>query len=327
MTTKFNLIQKIYPDLKEDPPIWYKRLQCRPPHGYINGVLFVLLAIAGVLGMLAGSIWDLPVDQFLYHPEALWASIFAFIGPLPAFWALGTASLLLLQASKEKHFPWSVSVSISVIALAISIYKCVDLMSKVCSLSTWVMAVISLLAVYLPSWLLFTFLRGKIQPETLVYFAFFLLAVVLLETVLITLIKDVRGRPRYYFLISESKAEFEPWYLFGSVQKETLSALLSPDKDVFRSFPSGHTGSSACILAFCAIPLLTNRKVSLTPVLSASLIWIVLTAISRLVLGMHFISDVSAGFLIGLAAFAICYWFFFSRFKSRHPERTCSCQQ
>ena len=69
-----------------------------------------------------------------------------------------------------------------------------------------------------------------------------------------------------------------------------------------QSFPSGHTmlatyGYGALLLAF--LPLLPGRLHR--PAIGAWLLMVALIAFSRLGLGVHFISDVLGGFVLGLA--------------------------
>lgn len=66
-----------------------------------------------------------------------------------------------------------------------------------------------------------------------------------------------------------------------------------------RSFPSGHTASAGSLLALVAAPLLIEMKGSKKLLIRVVCIsFIVLTALSRMVLGMHFASDVLCGFII-----------------------------
>jgi undecaprenyl-diphosphatase len=77
---------------------------------------------------------------------------------------------------------------------------------------------------------------------------------------------------------------------------------------VSSSFPSGHAMSAATVymtVAYLAARL-QRRHISRVLTLIAAVIVVVLIAISRLYLGVHYPSDVAAGVLIGIAWAALC---------------------
>lgn len=74
------------------------------------------------------------------------------------------------------------------------------------------------------------------------------------------------------------------------------------------SFPSGHAGVSLAVygtIAFIAARHLTSIRARLA-VLVAAAILILLIGFSRLYLGVHFLTDVIAGFSLGLAWVTLC---------------------
>lgn len=111
-----------------------------------------------------------------------------------------------------------------------------------------------------------------------------LLAVVLGESSITGLLKDLFGRER---------PDFIPHLIYSS------SA----------SFPSGHAASAAAVyLTFgFAITNLMTRKVLRYYSLGAALLIIFLIGVSRVYLGVHYPSDVVAGWCVG-AAWASAVW-------------------
>ncbi|WP_263080598.1 bifunctional DedA family/phosphatase PAP2 family protein [Endozoicomonas sp. Mp262] len=75
------------------------------------------------------------------------------------------------------------------------------------------------------------------------------------------------------------------------------------------SFPSAHTAQATFVLLWLGIQL--SKSLAHVPkvlVLSTSLMLVFLTGLSRLVLNVHWVGDVAAGFLLGLAGlFVVCY--------------------
>jgi undecaprenyl-diphosphatase len=72
------------------------------------------------------------------------------------------------------------------------------------------------------------------------------------------------------------------------------------------SFPSGHAAGAAAVYGVVAVVLVrgTNRQVRMA-VISAAAIVIAAVAASRVLLGVHYPSDVTAGILAGVASLAI----------------------
>jgi membrane-associated phospholipid phosphatase len=85
--------------------------------------------------------------------------------------------------------------------------------------------------------------------------------------------------------------------MIGKSARDSFEGIL--DHDEFKSFPSGHTASAAYILTLITlknvIPALRGQEKILT---IAGFVWIILTAIARIVSGAHFLTDVTFGFLI-----------------------------
>ncbi len=80
------------------------------------------------------------------------------------------------------------------------------------------------------------------------------------------------------------------------------------------SFPSGHTASAVVAFGFCAYLLARVSQKALYKILISvfAAVLIGLVAVSRIYLGVHFLSDVIAGFLVGgfwlLAGIALHAW-------------------
>ncbi len=76
------------------------------------------------------------------------------------------------------------------------------------------------------------------------------------------------------------------------------------------SFPSGHAAAAMALYGFCIYLALGTGKISLLRVTLTSLFGalILLVGFSRLYLGVHYPSDVFAGYAIGLAWIALSIW-------------------
>jgi membrane-associated phospholipid phosphatase len=90
------------------------------------------------------------------------------------------------------------------------------------------------------------------------------------------------------------------------------------------SFPSGHASVSLAVygtLGYIAARHLTTRRAQLAS-LGAAAVLVLLIGFSRLYLGVHFLSDVIAGFSIGIAWVAFCVVLLHLRLRLRARRQT-----
>ncbi len=118
-----------------------------------------------------------------------------------------------------------------------------------------------------------------------------------LAMVLINIIKPIWGRVRF----REMKEPFDMFTAWFIPQFNRFSAYEDP-----KSFPSGHTGNSAVIFVITLLPLLfdklKDKKVLFTVIAFA---WTFMVAISRIIMGAHFASDVTMGGTITFVCFIL----------------------
>ncbi|MCF0258353.1 MAG: phosphatase PAP2 family protein [Erysipelotrichaceae bacterium] len=112
-------------------------------------------------------------------------------------------------------------------------------------------------------------------------------------------LKNVFSRPRPYKLFQDTDAAFVPWF---QIPVRGLSLAAYPAEEAYYSFPSAHAISVMPLVCFLPaltlfIPKLRPYKIQLA---AAGLTVAVLVIASRMILGSHFLSDVSTGAVISL---------------------------
>ena len=117
----------------------------------------------------------------------------------------------------------------------------------------------------------------------------------------VTLLKSIFHRPRFRTLSDPffSEITFHNWWQRCSNYKD-LMALYNVSKEEFKSFPSGHAGATLLLSLTAAFaPLLDNRikKNHLVLFYSGAVITL-LVCYARILVGAHFLSDVSMGALL-----------------------------
>lgn len=107
---------------------------------------------------------------------------------------------------------------------------------------------------------------------------------------IIQAMKIIWGRPRFISL-SDPSVSFEPWF--------HISGLVFSD-DLYKSFPSGHTGAAAMIFWITLLPYV-DPKLKKGRLWGLAIVYTALIAVSRIMAGMHYISDVMAGCAVTLS--------------------------
>ena len=114
-----------------------------------------------------------------------------------------------------------------------------------------------------------------------------------------------RPRPRLLFAGYEG-IEFSPWYHKFSGAEQLMSKY-DIGKDAFKSFPSGHSLQAASVLvAFYGLSIVypgLRQKLGVALVVEIVFSFVVMAC--RMILGAHFLSDVSMGALVSVAAFFV----------------------
>lgn len=117
----------------------------------------------------------------------------------------------------------------------------------------------------------------------------------------VTLLKGIFHRPRYRTLSLYEGIEYHSWWQRCSNYKDLMAAY-GVSKEEFKSFPSGHAGASAVFMLCAAfLPLLDKKYEKLSLILFYSgFAWVLFVSFTRILVGAHFLSDVSMGGILTL---------------------------
>ncbi|GAC1442870.1 MAG: hypothetical protein NVS3B26_06780 [Mycobacteriales bacterium] len=130
-----------------------------------------------------------------------------------------------------------------------------------------------------------------------------------LVSVALVAVLVLRGRRRSGLYLAACVAGA---YLLSAAGKSLVGRSRPVFSDAFAhargaSFPSGHaTGSAAFYLALAVVALSVLRRPPRGALLAAAIIVPVVVAATRVVLGVHYVSDVAAGLLIGWGWTSAC---------------------
>ena len=132
-------------------------------------------------------------------------------------------------------------------------------------------------------------------------------AVLVVSFVAVEIVKNFMGRPRPRVLFAGYEGiEFCPWYRKSSGAEGFMEAY-GLERDAFKSFPSGHSLQAASFLAaFYGLSLVyPGLRQKLGIALAVEVVFSLAVMSCRMILGAHFLSDVSMGALVSVVAFLV----------------------
>ena len=149
------------------------------------------------------------------------------------------------------------------------------------------------------------YLLGKKSDNPNLWLVYIVLAIAIFLALIpgVSALKTIFHRPRYRFLELTGES-FYPWWKPCKNYKELLESYQSigVSKEEFKSFPSGHAGATAVSMLFAMALPLVNRKYEKyqLPIFYGAFAWTLLVMFTRMLVGAHFLSDVSVGILLTL---------------------------
>lgn len=290
--------------------------------------IFLALLIPGLLGMVIGSFCDYNLDALVFNPDMEWAQFFAVYGPFPAYAALSVSGGLLWEVEYRKinrpkvghgearrDEPASfLRLLLGFILLALSLMLFGQEQVKA-GTPIVLSAIFALIFNGCITYGTILALR-KVSSKTLEKCAFFFMLAAAVPLGLSTILKMIWGRPRFRVLLVDPSIPFQNWWQIGSSAAAKSSVWYQTDPDLFKSFPSSHTVTAAISFAWCILPLVDRRRARYgVLIVSTAFFWTFITAFSRLVLGAHFLTDVSAGYLLSLSTITLLAWLVFHRYR------------
>lgn len=140
--------------------------------------------------------------------------------------------------------------------------------------------------------------------KPLFYFAVAVILALGAANVIVQGAKYISGRMRYRAMYALGDSEFEGftrWFIINGHRKPTEEQILNSADDIYKSFPSGHTcGASSlfALLILCTYFEKLNGNKAVGIFVAVSVLFVFTVAISRIMVGAHFLSDVTFASLV-----------------------------
>ena len=270
-----------------------------------------IIAAVAVL-LVLGTLFDQTISNAIYQPEHFVAKLFESVGIFPPFIFLSATFVVLffLVEEEDRRRVWKKALFAAIAVLPYVVYG--FMASETFVEKTWVRILVGVGASAILTPLTFLVLKGRTREALKrleVFLVFASIVCVLSSLLTINVMKYVWGRVRYReMMAAEDYAlqDFTPWYHINGFSLHG-----------HHSFPSGHTCSATNLLVLCALEKVypDAAKKNVTIRLAVGM-YIFLMAYSRIVIGAHFLSDVTVGFLIGFLCYAAARYVYFDKSKA-----------
>lgn len=276
----------------------------------------LIVGIILAIGLVLGSIFDLQISQSLLFKGNIFSIVCAIIGEFALCGGLSFFGGVIVIDSKKYIFNkfWSIAFFIGgfIYFIVAGAYFGIELMSADAlgrffpGLDKLYISIPIGLGLIVPTFFLGFHFSDMIDHVSK-FNALVALSFALVAALVVTLsVKYIMCRPRFIY-INEFEHEYlfrNWWQRFGN--RDYYMSLDDVDSDMFRSLPSGHACYSMCGLIPFTYLYLFNEKLEKRKVL---IFYIVVgcsfaISFSRILAGMHYLSDVCIGGLIGL----VCYY-------------------
>lgn len=270
--------------------------------GYIYKKDAAAITVILAFCLLVGSFFDYQISSALFNSSSLFGRFIEAAGELPFELTASIAGVMLVRAVRpdSRGSKWLAVLGILVnVGLAgyeiIGSLRVGGKLIAVQLVLTFVLVIVANLIVYR--------LTRTTEPDELARWALMVLAVWIAQAIILNaIVKPLWSRPRMRVIEVTPGLNFQPWWVIGNPDKWAYIAA-GVIKDGFKSFASGHTAHAAIGLMLAGLPTAAfkekpsrRRVVFWTAAVVAALV-----AFGRIVIGAHFLSDVSCGFALVLA--------------------------
>jgi membrane-associated phospholipid phosphatase len=264
--------------------------------GQFKIILAVFFVILVPLSILTG-IYDLEISKYLVNQNSGWANFLENYGMIPGIFIILSGIYINYSHIKLKtnFLSYFKKVIFFLVCSGLTYYLFEIFLDKIVSSNLLTFLIIS----FAINILLFFILDKAIQIKNVlaIKYSKVVLGMALFGYVIgIQLVKYMWGRVRFREL-DVAFSQFTPWYFPQGITG-------------YDSFPSGHAAMGFMLLALL-IPIDNKKKLLKSFLFVLILLWGVVLALSRVVVGAHFASDV----LFGSAMIIFCYLLFSQQIK------------
>lgn len=267
----------------------------------------ICIYLSGVALLALGSFFDYPISCALYDESNSFAIFFAAFGEYPAYLGLTAAGAMILTAHSRQHSLMGMLQCLCGLILVVSgtLLTC----NTPGNYPDWPAGAAIAAGLFMTAITIavsVSLCHGA-DPAAVDRVALVFCLAILGQLLLVNILKVLWGRPRMRLVAANSRVSFLPWWQPDTSLKNTLTAA-GVAADEFKSFPSGHTADATMAMLLAALPCIAPK---LEPY-RKKLFWFgfiiaCVTGFTRIIMGAHYLTDVTAGFLCGFTAMLLAF--------------------
>ena len=272
-------------------------------------IIYVGVFAAVAVLLVLGVFFDKSIANAMYQPENIMAIIMECAGIFPPFIFVSSAFIVLFLLIKQEDKRRILKKTLCGVAVVVSYFLFGYFATEQLFTSVVPRLLVGVGSAVLFSPITYLVFRNSSEERLkrlAIFLVFAALVSVISSLISVNVIKYIWGRPRYREMMAAGDydlAAFTPWY-------QVNGFILHGH----HSFPSGHTCSATNLLVLCALgevfPEAEEKKGTIAFI---CVVYIFAMAYSRMVLGAHFLSDVTGGFLVGFVTYAVTRYIYFDK--------------
>ena len=285
-----------------------------------NRKLYYFALIPCLIGIVLGSFFDYTINNAIYSPNNGFGIFMSAFAPILGYAILAILCGLFHRAAIKEETMWLkivfflLSIGGMIPTILISAGHVTSVNAYNCPEYKWLWIIIEIV-IYCGFFVLGDFFGKSNTSKPILWASLVFAGLVIIDLVPVgQIIKNLVRRPRFRICVDNSygiQVSFINWWepgneLYNSLVP-TYESIIPSFSEHFKSFPSGHTGVAA-ILIF-GLPFLSNIVPKLKDkenlLFAIGMAYTVLMGFSRMLIGAHYLSDVSFGALINIICMII----------------------
>lgn len=255
--------------------------------------------IFSLIMMIVASFFDLQIDTALNNPNEPFSLWFYATGEMPARLVLPLAGVVIYYLSEKKFF----KLLGGVVCMGGSAYLGTHISTYMFKEeNNMAYGIVFGLGIGVITMIVGNYIKiPNVLKKPLLIFAYAGIAVMAIEVGIVEVVKIFWGRPRFRAMKEiDDFSIFQQWYQFnGEKYKAMFNGVFEHPSNEVKSCPSGHTASAGVSYLMMFLPFCFDKfKNKTTLCFAVPFVYTGIVASTRMVLGAHFLSDVTIGSLI-----------------------------
>lgn len=252
--------------------------------------IFNYLMIYGIACLLIASLYDLDINKTLYNRNGIYPNFFRLTAEMPMIVVFSSACFTYIRYGYHR----TNKILLALLAVAAVGFP---LVSSFTSLSYFEIHNVFFSTLIFFFYMACSFLIARSINETsrnrvLAYSLFVIISIILI-LLSFSILKGIWGRTRF-FPMHQGKdyTMFTHWWQLPG----------NSGSDIFKSFPSGHTGAAASTFVLILLPSIFYKNNFIKKYenffLFGPIVWTLLVQFARIFDGAHYLSDTAASIII-----------------------------